>query len=126
MPRNMSFALTTQQFRDQTKTVTRRKNWEFLKPGDLVMGCVKCMGLKPGEKIERLGLIRIVSLRREPLNHMELRLDYGWREVSLEGFPKMHPDNFVDMFCRHMGGDSTQIITRVEFEYVEANDETSL
>ena len=58
MPRNMSFALTTEQFLNRTKTVTRRKGWRFLKPGDVVMGCKKCMGLKPGEQLERLGLIR--------------------------------------------------------------------
>lgn len=44
MPRNMSFSLTTQQMRDRTKTVTRRKGWEFLRTGDIVNACVKCMG----------------------------------------------------------------------------------
>lgn len=48
MPRNMSFTLTIEQMRARTKTVTRRKGWAFLKPGDLVWAVVKGMGLKPG------------------------------------------------------------------------------
>lgn len=36
MPRNMSFALTTDQVKDRVKTVTRRNGWWFLKPGDIV------------------------------------------------------------------------------------------
>lgn len=36
MPRNMSFALTTSQIRDRSKTVTRRFGWWFLVPGDQV------------------------------------------------------------------------------------------
>jgi len=36
MPRNISFALTTQQVRNRTKTVTRRAGWLFLKAGDIL------------------------------------------------------------------------------------------
>lgn len=46
MPRNISFALTTPQFRARTKWVTRRLGWLFLKPGDTLMGVEKGMGLK--------------------------------------------------------------------------------
>ena len=66
--RNMSFALTTEQIRARTKTVTRRLGWEFLKPGDLVQAVVKCQGLKKGEKVEPLAELRIVAVRRESLN----------------------------------------------------------
>ena len=68
MPRNMSFAMTKPQFLNRTKTVTRRLGWGFLKPGDVVMGVEKAMGLKKGEKVRKLGLIRIVSIRSEPLS----------------------------------------------------------
>lgn len=34
--RNMSFALTTPQILNRSKTVTRRAGWSFLKPGDIV------------------------------------------------------------------------------------------
>lgn len=46
MPRNMSFAMTTDQIREQSKTVTRRFGWWFLKSGDVVCGVEKAMGLK--------------------------------------------------------------------------------
>ncbi|MEW7986625.1 MAG: hypothetical protein AB2799_12600 [Candidatus Thiodiazotropha sp.] len=118
MPRNMSFALTTEQFKNRTKTVTRRKGWKFLKPGDVVMGCKKCMGLKPGEKLERLGLIKITDVRREQLAEMMFDHYYGQKETELEGFPEMYPDDFIEMFCEHMGGDETQEVTRIQYEYL--------
>lgn len=39
MPRLMSVAFTEQAVRDRTKTVTRRKGWTFLKPGDRLTLC---------------------------------------------------------------------------------------
>jgi hypothetical protein len=119
----MSFALTTEQFRNRTKTVTRRKGWKFLKPGDVVMGCVKCQGIKKGT-LERLGPIRIVSVGRERLNAVLSDPTYGRIEATLEGFCDMHPIHFVEMFCHHMGGDAWQDVTRIEFEYMEAPDAT--
>jgi len=47
MPRNISFALTTKQIRNRSKTVTRRLGWLHIKKGDVLNACVKCMGLKP-------------------------------------------------------------------------------
>ncbi|MBT3042240.1 MAG: ASCH domain-containing protein [Candidatus Thiodiazotropha sp. (ex Codakia orbicularis)] len=114
----MSFALTTEQFKNRTKTVTRRKGRKFLKPGDVVMGCKKCMGLKPGEKLERLGRIRIIDTKREYLSDMTFDLEYGQIEAVREGFPEMTPDEFVSMFVDHMGGDVNQEVTRIEFEYL--------
>mgnify|MGYP002624638330 CR=1 FL=1 len=118
MPRNMSFSLTTEQIRNRTKTVTRRKGWEFLKAGDVVNACVKCMGLKPGESIERLCQIRIVDVRREPLHWIERPPDFGMAECEREGFPGMTGMQFVDMFCEHMDCHPADEITRIEFEYV--------
>lgn len=34
--RNMSFALTTKQIINRTKTITRRFGWWFLRPGDKI------------------------------------------------------------------------------------------
>ncbi len=68
MPRNISFMHTQEQFRRQTKTITRRLGWRFLKPGDILNGCEKCQGLKRGEKIRVLGQIRVISVSEERLN----------------------------------------------------------
>lgn len=118
MPRNISFALTTEQIKNRTKTVTRRKGWEFLKAGDVLNACVKCMGLKPGEKIERLGQIRVTDVRRESLKRMIDERTYGRKEAKREGFPELRGHEFALMFAQHMGGDLWQVVTRIEFEYM--------
>lgn len=122
--RNMSFALTTSQIVDGTKTVTRRLGWLVLKPGDQIRPVRKCMGLKPGEKLDVLsGPLTIVSIRREPLRAMTDDLDYGFKECALEGFAD-HPDyqwpsEFVSMFCAtHKGCTPDTIVTRIEFKRV--------
>ena len=119
MPRNISFALTTDQIRKQTKTVTRRLGWKHVKVGDVLNACVKCMGIKPGESIERLGQIRVVDVKREPLSRME-RTVYGSKEAAREGFPSMNGAEFVAMFCEHMKCTPDTEVTRIEFEYVES------
>ena len=113
MPRNMSFMLTTQQFKDKTKTVTRRLGWHFLKPGDVVNGCEKCQGLKKGEKINKLGQIRIISTKLEPLNEITQE------DCVKEGFSGLMPAEFVAMFCKHMKCKAGSLVNRIEFEYVE-------
>ena len=121
MPRNMSFALTTEEIKNRTKTVTRRIGWGFLNPGDIVNACVKCMGLKPGEKVQRLAQIRIVRTRIEPLSRMIQQPEYGASEAAKEGFPGWTGEQFVEMFMDHMPtkfGAGT-LVNRIEFEYVK-------
>lgn len=121
--RNMSFALTTGQMQAQTKDVTRRLGWEFLKVGDFLQPVKKCMGLRPGEKIEKVcGPIMVIGLRREPLNMMTTDVDYGLAECIREGFPAPHvnhwPSEFVAMFCAtHRGCTPGRVITRIEFKF---------
>jgi hypothetical protein len=110
----MSFALTQDQVRARTKTVTRRFGWYFLKPGDLVLPVEKAMGLKKGEKAKPLcGPIRIVSTRAEML------CDIDDADVVREGFPEMRPHEFVDMLSSHYRDPALSYATvnRIEFEY---------
>lgn len=116
MPRNMSCALTTDAVRRRQKTVTRRLGWWFLKPGDELQLCVKCMGLRPGDKIERLAMVRVVSTRPEPLRDMR---DYGVAEVIREGFANMTVSEFLRMFCESMKCTPDTVVNRIEWEYVE-------
>lgn len=113
MARNMSFALTTKQILARTKTVTRRLKWLNIRKGDIVNAVVKSMGLKPGEKIQKLREIRIVSVRREPLSLCD------GADAAKEGFPNKTGKEFSDLFIAHMGGGPDQIVTRIEFEYVD-------
>jgi len=118
MPRNMSFFLTQEQYANRTKTVTRRNGWAFAQVGEIVNGCVKCQGLKKGEKVVKLGQHRWVSLRWEPLRRMLDDPEYGKQEVIREGFPDMTPEEFVEMYCRHNRCTPGQIVHRMEFEYL--------
>jgi len=113
MARNISFALTTPQFLDGSKDVTRRLGWEKLKAGDLLCAVKKGMGLKPGEKVERLGMIRVLSVRREPVH--SIMLD----DVTREGFPGWSRQQFIDFFCKsHRPCEPHWDITRIEFERI--------
>lgn len=107
--------LTTEQVRKQQKTVTRRLGWLTLKQGDELNACVKCMGLKQGEKIERLAKIRVVSVRRERL------YDITQDDVIREGFEGQSVEWFIDMFSREMSAPPETEVTRIEFEYVAEN-----
>lgn len=114
--RNMSFALTTEQILARTKTVTRRMGWAFLKPGDRIQAIEKGMGLKKGETVRRLAVLRIEQVTREPLVSGLSHVD-----VYREGFPNLTPAEFVDMFCRtHKGCTPDTVVTRIEFTYEKA------
>ena len=113
--RNMSFKLTQEQVRNQTKDVTRRFGWWFLQPGDVVQPVRKGMGLKKGEKVEKIGPpIRIVSTRREMVG------DVTDAECVREGFPDMTRGDFIKLlsadFYRATG---TSPVNRIEFEYLD-------
>jgi hypothetical protein len=109
--RNISFSATKEQFRARTKTVTRRMGWSFLGPGNMLMGVEKAQGLKKGEKVKKLGAVRVVSARREPLN----AITQG--DVIAEGFPNMTPDEFIAFFCQFNGCMPDATVTRIEFSY---------
>ena len=106
--------MTTRQFRDRSKDVTRRCGWLNLKAGTRLQGVVKGMGLKKGEHPEALGIIEVVSVGREQLNAITQQ------EVVREGFPNMTPAEFVAMFCNgHRGCTPETIVTRIEYRYVD-------
>ncbi len=123
MPRNISFAMTTKQVRERTKTVTRRMGWRDLKQGEVMNAVVKCQGLKKGEKIEKLATIRVTDVHREFLDRLTADLDYGFAETTREGFPDGDPYHwpsaFVEFFCAsHKGCKPDSLVTRIEFEYI--------
>lgn len=112
MPRNISFAMTTQQIRNRSKDVTRRFGWWFLKPGDQLCGVEKAMGLRKGEKMARLCNIEIVSTRAEPLNAITQE------DVVREGFPDWTPQDFVSFLCQHYDCTPEKVCNRIEFKYI--------
>lgn len=112
--KHISFSLTTDQIVKRTKTVTRRAGWQTLKVGDCLQAVEQGQGLKKGQSVRRLAVIRVVAVSFEPLNAITPE------DVVKEGFSGWTPAEFVDMFWRtHRGCRRDSVVTRIEFEYVE-------
>lgn len=105
--------LTFQQVIDEIKTETRRLGWWFLKPGDLICLVKKGMGLKKGEKLERLKIVEVISKEYEPLNHITKE------GVIREGFPGKSVDWFIDFFCKsHKNCTPYTIVNVIKWKYI--------
>lgn len=123
--RNISCRLTTAQIISRIKRVTRRVGWTYLRPGDRLCAIEKGQGLKKGEHVKRLAVLRVLDVRFEPLERLFEDLDYGLREVTLEGFPpapgvaaEWAIETFVGMFLdTHDGVNLRTPLTRIEFDY---------
>ena len=121
--RRMAFSHTSPQILDRSKTVTRRTGWRYLKPGDLIEAVEKSRGSKKGEPVRVLGVLRVVSVRFEPLSKLVTDARYAEDELPREGFPCWSRDDFIAMFLRVNSLKSTAVkVTRVEFEYVQADN----
>ena len=127
MSRLMSVSLTEDAVRARTKTVTRRKGWTFLRPGDRLTLCRKVMGRKAGEPLERIAEVEVVDVRREPL------IAFRYEDIGREGVPapewattnheRLCRDcavaSWTGWYARTMGIpiDSTEV-TRIEWRYL--------
>lgn len=111
MPVNISFALTTEQIKDRTKTVTRRSGKREYKPGQLIWAVDRVMGFKKGEHPNHLALLRVVSSRWERLDAIT------YEECILEGFPEYGPVSFIAMYCRANKVKPDSLVQRIEFQY---------
>lgn len=112
MSRLMSVSLTEDAVRERRKTVTRRKGWTFLKPGDRLTLCRKVMGRKAGEPLVRIAEVEVIDVRRERL------ADIPGGDVAREGFAGWFPGEFVRFFCEHMGTTPDSEVTRIEWRYI--------
>lgn len=120
--RVISMAMTHKQFCDGTKDVTRRVGWMHGVVGMRLRVVRKAQGLRKGDRMETLGFIELVDVRREPLSRMIADKVYGPEECRREGFPKWTPDQFVRFFCETHFVTSTALITRLEFKRIEVDD----
>lgn len=119
--RNMSFALTTKQILDGSKTVTRRVGWDFLQPGDVVQAIEKGQGLKKGEHVKKLAVIKVESVTGEWMSCFRERPD-AQAECVREGFPEMSPQDFYAFFRgshADLSADDLRV-QRIEFSFVDA------
>jgi hypothetical protein len=123
----MSVAMTTDAVIERRKTVTRRRGWwldknerRLLKVGDRLTLCRKVQGRKPGEPIERLAEVEVISVEREHLSNVTHFPDYGAVEMEREGFPGMDPARFInDYFVDAQGFDPDDLVTRIEWRYLD-------
>jgi hypothetical protein len=119
--RRMSFPQTASHVRERMKTVTRRVGWRFLKPNDLIQAVEKAGRLKTGEPVRVLAVLRVRDVRVEPLSRLIKDARYAEDELPREGFPCWSRDDFIQRFLRtHRLKTADTDITRIEFEYVEA------
>jgi hypothetical protein len=113
MPRLMSVSMTEDAVRRRAKTVTRRKGWAYLRPGDRLTLCRKVMGRKPGEPLVRIVDVQVVSVRREPLERITAE------DVAREGFPGMSACEFIQrFFVDAQGIQPGDEVTRIEWAYI--------
>lgn len=140
MARLMSVAFTEQAVRARRKTVTRRKGWwtdkngrHLVKVGDRITLCRKVMGRKAGEPLVRLVDVEVIDVRREPLRRLTeetfegVPTDYAINEVRREGFPRMSPEDFVEkFFIAAQGIYPDQLVTRIEWRYLDTRDDACL
>lgn len=106
MPRLMSVAMTADAVIERRKTVTRRR---------------KVQGRKPGEPLDRLAEVEVVSVRREPLALLvTCDPQEAADEMEREGFPGMVPWRFVNRYfidAQHIYPEDE--ITRIEWRYLD-------
>jgi hypothetical protein len=114
----MSFALTREQIRRRTKTVTRRVGWDFLKPGDLVQAVEQAQGLPRGSKVRKLAVLRVERVDDESLTEFLARPD-AQAECVREGFTSTSPAEFAALLLRLHGGGPSRRFRRIEFSYVD-------
>nr|VFK15039.1 MAG: Mu-like prophage protein gp16 [Candidatus Kentron sp. LPFa] len=109
MPRNISCALTTQQVRDRTKTVTRRSGWRFVKAGD-VLHLVEKTRVTP---LVTIATVRVIDARREPLSAITDE------DVIREGFPQWTARQFIDFYRKTFHVPEDEEVTRIEWAYLD-------
>lgn len=133
MARLMSVAMTADAVIERRKFVTRRKGWwldkngrPLLHVGDPLTLCRKVQGRKPDEPLERLANVVVVSIRREPLCAVAGPYIVGqngnttWPEVIAEGFPHMHPHEFMRrFFIEPQSIGVMDDVTRIEYRYLD-------
>jgi hypothetical protein len=115
----MSVSLIERAVVERRKTVTRRLGWRFLKPGDRLTLCRKVMGRKPGEPLERLAEVEVISVRREPLSAMtDADVEREGVDVALEVAGRTEAEAWVGWFAWTMGCSVDDEITRIEWRYL--------
>lgn len=150
MPRPISFAKTVDAVENRDKTVTRRYDaWEWLEPDTILKPVTSQTDGEP--IFDDTTMIRVVSVRTEPVDEIRgygllecpacekngydihgptskrHRCDacHGTNSVNVEcvreGLAHLSAVEFIEMFTDLAGCDPDDPVTRIEFEYVDAD-----
>jgi hypothetical protein len=110
----MAVSLTEAQVRDRAKTVARPPGRPVLRPGDRITLYREVPGRHPGETLDRVAAVEVVSVRREPLDAITAA------DLTAEGFPRMTPAEYVLHFrATHRGCTPQTEITRIAWRYLD-------
>lgn len=113
----MSVAFTEQAVVERRKTVTRRKGWLFLKPGDHLTLVRKSMGRRRADgtldPLVRLAEVEVLDVRRERLSHVDVD-----GELAREGFPDMSATEFITRYFEPQRIHALDLVTRIEWRYL--------
>lgn len=96
------------------KDVRRTLGFRELQPGSLMKAAVRI----DGQLCVSLKVIRVVSVRSEPLSKMIRDPEYGLLEATREGYPQMTGEQFVKCFCKKYRVVPATPVTRIAFKYV--------
>ncbi len=96
---------------DQSLTFRPFGSWKRLKAGDLVMGCRKTRGVK-SDDIERVGVIRIISVRIVQLNMVR------HSDLVSHGVASWTVKRFIEECCARFGCEEHWPVLRIEFEFL--------
>jgi hypothetical protein len=110
--RLISCAMTIRQIYARLKTETRRLGWLDVKPGDLLQFVDRTMGFKKGEHPNPVAIVVVTAVRREKLSRIKKTA------CVAEGFPALHPSQFVRMFRKNMNCGPGTEVTVISFKYI--------
>lgn len=79
----------------------------------ILIDCPGCGRKAIYRRPRRGGLLRVLSVRREPLG--EITQD----DVRREGFPDLTPEEFIALYCAPGPPEPHRIVTRIEFKKEE-------
>tara|TARA_R110002167_G_scaffold61913_4_gene174938 strand:- start:38152 stop:38826 length:675 start_codon:yes stop_codon:yes gene_type:complete len=96
------------------KDVRRTLGFRDLQPGALMKAGVRI----EGQLSIAIKVIRVDSVRSEPLSKMIHDPEYGQLEATREGYPRMTGEQFVKCFCKKYKVVPATPVTRIVFRYV--------
>ena len=115
----IAFSDTVRAVRERQQTVSRRLSPPPLAVGDLVDAVASDWMVRHKGPLTPLAVIRIVSLREEPLSRILNEPEYGREELAKEGGPAVTlPTWALTLLVRYKRLSLDTPLTRIEFEYL--------